>query len=382
MKMLMKKVLCAMALMLPFAACTPENVNPADNNGSDGLTMAQVVGVWQSTRIMVNGEEAPVQMSITMNEDGSGYLDDVNDLFHYSLSGMQVIVSPSGGGTYTFTVESITDNEMVMSGDVIPGTDQQMSFKGWFQKVGDGDNPNPPDQGDLGIGTPELLYSTANSITVSAHITGSVSQYLYQFPNYTCGLIWCPAYDGTPSMSSNIVDCTEQARQSEGFFEGHIANLHEESEYNVAAWLRLSPDSEPIISDVRTYSTDNTSSQGDTNWINLLSVMPANGTTLSVTITAFFDGSPVGIGVVYNTTGNPTVGDNLYNGFEHINMETGETDSTIQRMVENSDGSRTVAALINNLQPGTTYHVRGYMQFTDGTVLYSTTEETATTPAE
>ena len=110
--------------------------------------------------------------------------------------------------------------------------------------------------------------------------------------------------------------------------------------------------------------------------------MPANSTTLSVTITAYFDGDPVGLGVVYNTTGNPTLNDNVYNGFEHVNMETGETDATIQRIQENPDGSRTVEALLNNVQPGTTYYVRGYMQFSDGTPTIYSNEESTTTPNE
>ena len=119
-----------MAFLLPFVACTPEE----NNSGNDGLTMAQVVGTWQSTRILVDGEEVPVQLSITMNDNGTGYLGNSDDLFHFTLDGMKVVVSPSGGGSYVFTVESITDSEMVMSGDVIPGTDQPASFKGWFSK--------------------------------------------------------------------------------------------------------------------------------------------------------------------------------------------------------------------------------------------------------
>ena len=124
------KFLCAVAFLLPFVACTPEENNP----GKDGLTMAQVVGTWQSTRILVDGEEIPVQLSITMNDNGTGYIGNSDAPFHFTLDGMKVVVSPSGGGSYVFTVESITDSEMVMSGDVIPGTDQPASFKGWFSK--------------------------------------------------------------------------------------------------------------------------------------------------------------------------------------------------------------------------------------------------------
>jgi hypothetical protein len=51
-------------------------------------------------------------------------------------------------------------------------------------------------------------------------------------------------------------------------------------------------------------------------------------------------------------------------------------------MQENPDGSRTVAALLNNVQPSTTYYVRGYMQFSDGTPTIYSNEEYTTTPNE
>ena len=124
-----------MALMLPFVACDPEEGTPNGNDDNNGLTTEQVVGTWQSTHIMVNDEDMTVEMSITMNADGTGYLDDPNDVFHYTLRGMDVIVTPPGDhGSYTFTVESITETEMVMTGTVIPGTDQPASFKGWFTR--------------------------------------------------------------------------------------------------------------------------------------------------------------------------------------------------------------------------------------------------------
>lgn len=164
------KLLCAFALMLPFAACDPEEGNPGGNNGNDdnnGLTIEQVTGTWQSSHIMVNDEDMTVEMRITMNADGSGYLDDPNDVFHYTLSGMNVVVTPpNGSNSYTFTVESITATEMVMSGSVIPGTDQQVSFKGWFTKVEGGDNPggdDPSDDAWVDLGLPSgLLWASCN----------------------------------------------------------------------------------------------------------------------------------------------------------------------------------------------------------------------------
>ena len=41
-----------------------------------------------------------------------------------------------------------------------------------------------------------------------------------------------------------------------------------------------------------------------------------------------------------------------------------------------------MAALLNNVQPGTTYYVRGYMQFSDGTPTIYSNEEYTTTPNE
>ena len=83
---------------------------------------------------------------------------------------------------------------------------------------------------------------------------------------------------------------------------------------------------------------------------------------------------------MYNTTGNPTTGDQVYNAFDHINMETFEGDETFLGMIENSDNSRTVTVLISGLQRGITYYFRGYMQFADGTPTIYTDTETFTAP--
>lgn len=110
------------------------------------------------------------------------------------------------------------------------------------------DLPANPDPGDLGISTPELWESTETSLTVHAHVTGSVSNYLWQYPNYSCGLIWCPASEGVPTMNSSIYT----AGGDDIYYV--IEGLTSGTEYNVAAWLKLTPESEPVISDVRTYS--------------------------------------------------------------------------------------------------------------------------------
>lgn len=381
----MKKILKFMAaamLMLSFAACTEKPEGPTNGDDSNHYS-SLLIGTWRVDMMSINGQDmTPPNMKLSFYENGGGLMNDGdvtehND-FTWVINGNVINVS-TDHHQFSFTIDTMTATECAFHGSYIEfdGNDITGDIRFHMTKTDDGgDNPGgDPDPGDLGIGTPELWESTSTSLTIHAHVTGSVSQYLPQFPNYSCGLIWCQASDGTPAMTSNVYT----AGGDDIYYV--IEDLTPGTAYNVAAWLKLTPDSEPIISDVRTYTTENSSGSGDTNWINLLSVIPANSTTLTVTVTAYFDGGPIGIGTVYNTTGTPTVSDQVYNAFQHINMETGETDATIQRMQENPDGSRTVTVLLNGVQPGTTYYVRGYMQFSDGSTIYSN-EDSTTTPNE
>lgn len=184
--------LCVVALSCVFAACEPDEDTPNDANE---LTVSQVVGTWQSNHVQINAEDAPIEISITMNDDGTGYINDPSEAFHYTLSGMNVVVTPQNGNvTLTFTIESITETEMVLSGSTIPGTDQVVSFKGWFTKV----NGNVPDDnpGNLGISAPQVVQITAHTMTITSHLTGDVENYLSQYPEHTCGYIWCPQSEG------------------------------------------------------------------------------------------------------------------------------------------------------------------------------------------
>lgn len=111
----------------------------------------------------------------------------------------------------------------------------------------------PTDTVDLGISAPELADSTESTLTVTAYVTGSVDQYLGQFPGYTCGIVW--SAEGTPTMNSNVVTCTADAQ---GRFEATIEGLSAGTEYKMAAWLKLTPEGEAVVSDVRAYSAANT----------------------------------------------------------------------------------------------------------------------------
>lgn len=378
------RILCAAMLLVSFAACTEkENGNDNPGGGSDNNTSALILGTWRVDQMSVDGRDmTPEHMTLSFYEGGHGLMNDGgvtehND-FTWSFSG-DVISINTGHSTFTFTIDNLTATECSFHGDFIEFGGQEITgdLRFHMTKTNGGDNPgDTPDLGDLGVSMVELSESTAHSLTVRAFVTGSVSQYLGQFPNRTCGFVWCPAYDGAPTMSNNVVDCDMGDNDN---WEGTINVSEAGAEYNVAAWVRFTPDSEPVIGDWRTFRTEEEGQAN--NWITLNSAMAAGSTSISVTVTAYFDSNPRVVGVVYSTGTTPTISDNVYDAFEHLNMETGEHDETIQRVMENADGSRTVAALLTNLQPNTTYRLRAFFKLPDGSVTYSDEELTVTTEA-
>lgn len=128
-------------------------------------------------------------------------------------------------------------------------------------------------------------------------------------------------------------------------------------------------------------TTTNDTIQSGTNWIviddiDVVGVMP------SVGVKAYFDGDPTEAGVVYNTTGNPTVNDTRVDAMPYINFETGEYDYPVQHIDATAeDGSRTVYMLLTGLEPNTTYYIRAYAKLSDGNVIYSE-EQNFTTEGE
>ena len=257
------RFLCAAMLLVSFAACDDEiNGNNNTPDGDDNTLAAQLVGTWQSEHILVNGEEAHMQMTITLNDNGTGKIEGMEEAFNWQVNGNDVTITLAQGNTYLYTVTNITEEILVITGTTVPGSDQEASFEGHFKKV-TGDTPGTPDPGDLGIGTPELVESTSNSLTVSAHVTGSISEYLGQFPNYTCGVIY--ECDQELSMDHNVVTATPGA---DGYFTVTITGLESNKDYMVAAWLKLTPESDAIISNMRVYATGGTD-HSDENWVDL-----------------------------------------------------------------------------------------------------------------
>ncbi|MCR4659231.1 MAG: hypothetical protein K5650_02935 [Bacteroidales bacterium] len=376
------KMLCAAMLLMSFAACTEkENENDKPGGGDNNNYSTLLLGTWSVDQMSVNGENrTPQYMQLSFYEGGRGLMDDGDSSHHndftWVISGSRIDIN-TGNHQFSYTIDNLTATECSFHGNYIQLGEQEITGDIRFHLVKvNGDNPGDPDPGDLGIGTPELAERSATSLRVTAHVTGSVSQYLGQFPNYTCGIIWCLASDSTPTMNSNMIVCNTD---SDGNFEGTITGLTAGTSYNLAAWLKLTPDSEPIISDVRTYTTDNEGGDSDTNWINIDSISVINSTSVSVTVTGYFDDNPIGIGAVYNTTGSPTLSDQVYNAFEHLITETGQGDETILGMIENPDGSRIVTVMLGGLQPGTTYYFRGFIQFAGSTPTIYSNEASANT---
>jgi len=252
------------------------------------------------------------------------------------------------------------------------GSDGSLSGGGFFYGstftvVFDPDAANDVGQ-DIGVAMPEQESHTATSITLRSSFTGTYTS-SEPFQNAACGFLLCPASQGAPQWGeASTIDCTQSAWDNNGEkFVGTFDNLEPGQQYNVCAWLVMKPGSDPVLSDWRTLGTQkgNDNPDNEVNWVRTENVTPGQmGTSLDVSVSAYFDsGTPVGIGVCYNTTGSPTVADALYNAFEHIDFEKGEYDDTIISMIDNKDGSKTVTAVISGLQPGTTYYLRSYMQW-------------------
>ena len=248
------RFLCAAMLLASFAACDEkENENDNHGSGDNNSTLAtQLVGTWQSEHIYINDEEVQMQLTIVMNADGTGELAGMNETISWQVSGNDVNVTNSQGSTFTFTVTGITDTYMIIAGNTVPGTGQQAKFEGKFLKV-NGDTPDTPDPGNLGVSTPIMLENTTTSLMMRAQITGDIDIYLSQFPDYTYGfLVSC---DAPLSIDHNAFPCNYH--DADGTFTLLLTGLEPTKDYMVAAWLRLTPESEPIISNMTVMQTLN-----------------------------------------------------------------------------------------------------------------------------
>lgn len=254
MKKLLSLLMVAFAMTAMVACDEKDNGNDTpgngNGNGGDNSTLAaQLVGTWQSEHIYINDVEAHMQMGIVLNADGTGELSEKKETISWQVNGNDVNITNSHGITSTLTVTGITESYMIVTGKTIPGSDQQVKFEGKFLKV-NGGTPDIPDPGDLGLSAIDPVDRTETSLTVNATITGDINQYLPQFPNFACGFIW--SAEGAPTMNSNSITGTPDAW---GKFEVTITGLEPGKDYTIIAWLKLTPESEPILSSSIVMST-------------------------------------------------------------------------------------------------------------------------------
>lgn len=240
----------AFAMTAMVACDEKDNGTDTPGNGENNPTLAaQLVGTWQSEHIYINDVEAPMQMGIVLNADGTGELSEKKETISWQVDGNDVNITNSHGITSTLTVTSITESYMIVTGKTIPGSDQQVKFEAKFLKV-NGGTPDIPDPGDLGLSAIDPVDRTETSLTVNATITGDINQYLPQFPNFACGFIW--SAEGAPTMNSNSITGTPDAW---GKFEVTITGLEPGKDFTIIAWLKLTPESEPILSSSIVMST-------------------------------------------------------------------------------------------------------------------------------
>lgn len=266
MKKLLSLLMVAFA-MTAMVACdekdngtdTPGNGN---GNGDNNSTLAtQLVGTWQSESIYINDAEAHMQIGLVLNADGTGEFTEKKETISWQVNGNDVSITTSHGITSTLTVTGITESYMIVTGKTIPGSDQQAKFEAKFLKV----NGNTPDQGDLFIEPPVMVENTATTLKMWSKINGHIDVYLPQFPNYTFGFVF--SKNGSISMDHNVIPC--EHHNPDGSFELLITGLEPGTEYTVAAWLKLTPESEPLVSSTTTMSTLNGDTPDDPNWVDL-----------------------------------------------------------------------------------------------------------------
>lgn len=120
--------MCFVALASFFAMSCDEKEN--NNTNGDNINSEVIVGTWMVKHVSANGEDmTPENMLIIMNADGTGLLNDngvtENNEFTWSLNGDQLTINHRHGSP-VFTVKQINENEFTITGNTIPGFDQEI----------------------------------------------------------------------------------------------------------------------------------------------------------------------------------------------------------------------------------------------------------------
>ena len=259
------RFLCAAMLTLSFAACTGDEIdNPGESGEGDSNNYSTLlVGIWQVDQWSVDNENMQIEnMQISFYENGSGMMSYGfnpvhNNDFTWAITGSTITIN-TDNNQFIFTIDNLTATECEFHGSYLEMDGHEMSGYIHFHmtKVNG-------DASDLGLSDIDVVDRTETSLTVNTSITGNINQYLPQFPNLACGFIWSD--EGTPTMNGNSITGTPDAW---GKFEVIITDLEPGTDYTIIAWLKLTPESEPILSNSIVISTLGGSNPG-LQWINL-----------------------------------------------------------------------------------------------------------------
>lgn len=190
----LKKIMMALfaiACIGMTVACNKDNNN--NNGGGSGNTDSRLVGTWEISSIMLNGQDMSQMVrgsQIIMNANGSGsfLIMGQNNSFTWSTNGNILTVIPSGNSSETITcnIASITATTCTL-------TSSNMSFPGVGPIEGEvtitltkaGGDPDPqPDTNSyntLILGTWQVDHMTYNGVDVTSQMLhGTVKLSFYQ----------------------------------------------------------------------------------------------------------------------------------------------------------------------------------------------------------
>lgn len=190
----LKKIMMALfaiACIGMTVACNKDNDN--NNGGGSGNTDSRLVGTWEISSIMLNGQDMSQMVrgsQIIMNANGSGsfLIMGQNNSFTWSTNGNILTVIPSGNSSETITcnIASITATTCTL-------TSSNMSFPGVGPIEGEvtitltkaGGDPDPqPDTNSyntLILGTWQVDHMTYNGVDVTSQMLhGTVKLSFYQ----------------------------------------------------------------------------------------------------------------------------------------------------------------------------------------------------------
>lgn len=202
----------------------------------------------------------------------------------------------------------------------------------------------------LNIGQIEDIGSDYVYCTASIESSQQITDPKTFFADAQCGFCYCSA-GNTPTIDNSKIDCTNTAfSMNNGTFSGKINDLTGNTQYVVRAYL--TNNGKTVYSEERNFQTHEGLPKDD------VSIKCTNSSTTSLTISVIAtinsQSVPTAGGLCYSTTETPTI----------------ENSTLLDCMEQAAAGDGRFTATIQNLTPGTTYHVRGYMTL-GGNTIYS-----------